>query len=500
MQRLRHISIKSALSLLLAGALLFSLSSCRGSDADTAGTSGITQSVTSAAADTARAAAAKEPSSPPDENSGGNSSNSAGQEGSSPSAAPAAGGETPGGVQNITANAEAESGDGIESVWTEVPIVDGRYVGTDPAGEFDPKKIVTEADYVFSGTVLSRHTYAVEWTDENGEPWGPFQKSVIEVKVDKEYFGTSPSGTDRVKIYYPFSLSMTADNFFRIQDGGEYVFITKALDEEFVRYRNTHSPHDRHGQENHADVYISDACFEVMPIEAGSVILYHEYFSWDADVAGQVQSGNLPETDKIVSDALARQGYFAAMDAEIFDAVFPGLFLNPDAVPDADALSAVVRPPAPTASGENTASEDGPRGDTVNPLEDFALTIAVEDTTVRQGENFAVHVEMKNNSGEDCEIACSYLFWPQISGWRWRPFGDVEALELPYPQTRRFAAGGLLRNIGLSGEEGGPFRFGEDLAPGTYELKFSASFWLNWQQDNQQEFRILSNPVMITVQ
>ena len=155
--------------------------------------------------------------------------------------------------------------------------------------------------------------------------------------------------------------------------------------------------------------------------------------------------------------------------------------------------------PDTTTSTDDKESEDVTSDITVNPQEDFVLTIAVEDTTIRQGENFTVNVEMKNNSQADCEISYSFLFWPRIPGWYWQPFGDV-AIDPPFFQ-RNFEANSVLRNIHpLSGEDQGPFLFGEDLEPGTYELKFSASFWLNWQQDNQQEFRILSNPVMITVQ
>lgn len=155
--------------------------------------------------------------------------------------------------------------------------------------------------------------------------------------------------------------------------------------------------------------------------------------------------------------------------------------------------------PDTTTSTDDKESEDVTSDITVNPQEDFVLTIAVEDTTIRQGENFTVNVEMKNNSQADCEISYSFLFWPWIPGWHWQPFGDVE-IDPPFFQ-RNFEANSVLRNIHpLSGEERGPFLFGEDLEPGTYELKFSASFWLNWEQENEQEFRILSNPVMITVQ
>ena len=42
--------------------------------------------------------------------------------------------------------------------------------------------------------------------------------------------------------------------------------------------------------------------------------------------------------------------------------------------------------------------------------DDFELIIFVEETTIIQGENFIVDVEMKNKSGEDLVIHYDYLF------------------------------------------------------------------------------------------
>ena len=224
------------------------------------------------------------------------------------------------------------------AAWTKVPITDGQYVGLSDIVDFDPQKIITDADYVFSGTIINRSEYKIKWQDEKKEQWGPFRKSILEVRVNKEYFGESPTENDVIKIYYPYSLSMTLEDSFLLKDDGEYVFITQALDEEFVEYRNTNSPEDKFGQERFADVYISDPCFHVMPIENDHVIMYRDYFSWDAKAVKQINSGDLSATDKIPSAELAEEGLYISMDAENFDTAFPQLFTKPETIPDADTL------------------------------------------------------------------------------------------------------------------------------------------------------------------
>jgi len=131
--------------------------------------------------------------------------------------------------------------------------------------------------------------------------------------------------------------------------------------------------------------------------------------------------------------------------------------------------------------------------------EPFVLTILVEETTLPQGENFTVHVELENNSGEDHEITYIFLFGAHIPNWN--PFGcGYEGCpgdcgcpvltELPAPQSRLFEADSVIienRSIGST------------LAPGTHELRFSANFHLNVGQDNHQRIEVWSNPITLTV-
>jgi len=131
--------------------------------------------------------------------------------------------------------------------------------------------------------------------------------------------------------------------------------------------------------------------------------------------------------------------------------------------------------------------------------EDFVLTISVEETTLPQGENFIVNVELKNNSGEDKEIVHVFLFWPHIPNWHLLEEWGGIAIDPPYPKTRLIEAGGVIRNITFDGREGGGWLIGNTLEPGTHELRFVATFSLNCGQDDQQPIEVSSNTIVLTV-
>jgi len=129
--------------------------------------------------------------------------------------------------------------------------------------------------------------------------------------------------------------------------------------------------------------------------------------------------------------------------------------------------------------------------------EDFELIISVEEATLPQGENFAVNVELKNNSYENLEITHGFLFWPNIPNWH--IFSDMGVEIDIIEQQRLFESGSILQNVGMWGEIGDAWRFGSTLEVGTHELRFRALFYLNWGNDNQQQIEILSNVIIITV-
>ena len=136
------------------------------------------------------------------------------------------------------------------------------------------------------------------------------------------------------------------------------------------------------------------------------------------------------------------------------------------------------------------------------PEDVFEVVISVEETTLRQGENFKVDVELKNKTDKSYEITYDILFWPVIPGWL--PFHGGE-IDLPYPVSRTIEPNGVIQNIGPWQDENYQWLIGDDLEPGTHELTFYANFKVfligdsGEQMTQTQRIRIYSNPVMLTV-
>lgn len=212
------------------------------------------------------------------------------------------------------------------SVWKKTEIKNKAYIANASMEKFDLKQTITESDYVFSGTVINREEFEVEWTDENGEEWGPFPSSIIEVKVNKEYYGTSPVKGNVIKVYYTYSFSTIFKDSFLIEDNNDYVFITRALDEEFVKQKENNNPEDKFEQEKYADVYISNTYSNLMAIENDTVYIYNEFFSENKDVMNKTIAKELAITDKVVSYDTIENEWFIALNLTDFNKAFSDLF------------------------------------------------------------------------------------------------------------------------------------------------------------------------------
>ncbi len=217
------------------------------------------------------------------------------------------------------------------STWKEVPIQEGKFGSTASFLGFDLRETITNSDYVFSGKVLSRKEYEVSWTSEKGNLWGPYKSSIIEVEVTQEYYGQSPVEGNIIKVYYPYSLSVDFDNSVLIKDQGEYVFVTGALDEEFVQRKKKESPDDQYEQEKYADVYLGNPVNRLFPIEEGNVLAFRGYFNWNDEVMKKVKPDM--ETDKISYGRA--DPWFLVLSKQDFDSAFSQLFENPETLPTA---------------------------------------------------------------------------------------------------------------------------------------------------------------------
>jgi len=138
--------------------------------------------------------------------------------------------------------------------------------------------------------------------------------------------------------------------------------------------------------------------------------------------------------------------------------------------------------------------------------DDFVLSISVEKTNIRQGENFYVGYEYKNNSGKDYLVTSSNLK-PHVPGVT--NYGGVIVGNPAIGRTMLFKANSIIKShwltlesdgdIGFnSGVVGNPWQFGHTLQSGTYELSFCAGFFY-WEQEGIQQIETWSNKIMLTV-
>jgi len=139
---------------------------------------------------------------------------------------------------------------------------------------------------------------------------------------------------------------------------------------------------------------------------------------------------------------------------------------------------------------------------------DFVLSISVEETRVKYGEDFVADIRLINKSGEDVEIAFGYTNEPHFSGAIWLFWPHIEGygfFSIPYDAEPGKANFLTIINNGYDSTEFVIGRLGmpmisNPLAKGNHKLKFRAIFSLNWGAENRQEIKIWSNTVMITVQ
>ena len=216
------------------------------------------------------------------------------------------------------------------STWKEIPISEKTSWARGMESVFDLQETIAKADCVFSGTVLTRKEYEVTWKDKNGREWGPYESTIIEVQINHTYYERdsvkNARGSNVIKIYYPFSSSMIFEDSVLIKDQGEYIFITQALDDEYVKRRQKEAPDDGSEPEKYADVFLTGPYYPVMPVENGKVIAYKGFFSWNEAIMKKANDSF--ETDKLLPKTIEKKMYIA-LERKTFDTSFTQLFNNP---------------------------------------------------------------------------------------------------------------------------------------------------------------------------
>jgi hypothetical protein len=123
----------------------------------------------------------------------------------------------------------------------------------------------------------------------------------------------------------------------------------------------------------------------------------------------------------------------------------------------------------------------------ITETDDFVLTISAEKTTASQGEDYRVHIELKNTSGEEQVIHNDIRF---ISP-------PALTLGLIYDQASTTRIGQRVFEIDSTIQRTHSFR--NTLELGTHELQFIAEFSLRDSETGEWErINILSNPITLT--
>ena len=175
--------------------------------------------------------------------------------------------------------------------------------------EFDLNKILTGDNYtfntyVFSGTVQDIKYYEVSWTDENGEKWGPFTRTILSVKVDKEYTGGASSENGIVRVLTTELLSAEQNNAVRINIGDKYIFVNCwSLDDKYFDYiaSNDSISYENDISLKQADVIMGGVWNSIFPVENDTVMVYYEYFKNNADVLRKKLPITSINTNKFIS-------------------------------------------------------------------------------------------------------------------------------------------------------------------------------------------------------
>lgn len=172
----------------------------------------------------------------------------------------------------------------------------------------------------FRGIITDMKEYQVSWIDENGESWGPFSRSILEVEV----IGKSPTDKNTVRVLYSRSVSSLEKDSVAIEKGGECVFVNCWLiDEKYNNYNREHNEiqykYDISSQ--YADVIMGGAWCSLFPVENDIVYAYHGYFDGNEE-AMKIAAADAPAATKLTAADAVESGDFIALDNAKFDDMF----------------------------------------------------------------------------------------------------------------------------------------------------------------------------------
>ena len=118
---------------------------------------------------------------------------------------------------------------------------------------------------------------------------------------------------------------------------------------------------------------------------------------------------------------------------------------------------------------------------------DFILTISTKKASFNKDEEIKIEISLKNQSGDDLEIAYYFLIIPHIPTATDYP---AMAEMPPEPYKRNFLKDEIIQ---MTNDLGGYFDLGR------HEIKYKATFYLDFGESNESQVEIWSNTVIIVV-
>jgi hypothetical protein len=227
------------------------------------------------------------------------------------------------------------------TVWKEIPVpehnthIDGYWLGfdrTDNLTGYDSFYEYQFTPYIFKATVLSLKDYEVSWTDDSGNKIGPLVNGIIEVKVNKNYYGKSPAEGNVIKIALSYSVSAITYDSPTPVVGGEYVFLTRVLDENYTAFVEKFVPDYRGEDEKFADVIIS-GIHTSLPVENGYIAISDCYFGDSKETMKKSLSRDSIKNVNLIDSRFQKTSGFAIFTLDVFEQEFSVLIDNAKSLP-----------------------------------------------------------------------------------------------------------------------------------------------------------------------
>ncbi len=154
--------------------------------------------------------------------------------------------------------------------------VDNIVNGTD--GEYQYNNIC------FEGKVEKIEKKKISWSDSNNESYGPYERTIVKVKVDKILFGQINNNnrvSEYINILFTYDIDSVSSESVQLIKGRNYIFTNCwILDDLYYRNSNYEDSYLLNDISLKQSDVISGAIWNsVIPVENGVAFVYNEYLN-----------------------------------------------------------------------------------------------------------------------------------------------------------------------------------------------------------------------------